>query len=83
MNAVISGIEKILPKRKVDVFGKNSLMFNSLPYYFLFSIMILFRLGGLQSGFAFIFIIYGVLPLLDEFFSLDQRNPTKEEYQKL
>ena len=39
--------------------------------------------GNLSTGYIFLFIIYAVLPLLDEFFSLDQRNPTKEEREEL
>lgn len=33
--------------------------------------------------FMFIFIVYTVLPLLDEFLSFDIRNPTEEERKRL
>jgi hypothetical protein len=31
-----------------------------------------------HNSFVILFFIYGVIPLLDEIFTLDTRNPTKE-----
>ena len=72
-----------MPKKKIDIFGTNSLMFNTLPYY-LFAILLTTAVyGGIDNGFTFLFVAYGFIPLLDEFFSFDQRNPTKEERKVL
>lgn len=37
----------------------------------------------LESGYLLIFVIYAILPLFDEFFSLDLRNPTEKERLEL
>ena len=79
MNLLVNQIEKLLPKKKIDIFGANSLMFNTLPYYLFVIILAGTSYGGIETGYTFLLIVYGILPLLDEFFSFDQRNPTKEE----
>ena len=33
MMQIISQLEKILPRNKLDIFGKDSLLKTSLPYY--------------------------------------------------
>jgi len=35
MNGILSTLEKILPRNKINVFGKDSLMKSSIPYYML------------------------------------------------
>lgn len=65
-----------MPSKKIDIFGKNSLMFSTIPYYSL-SLVIFTTLYGNVNVFLIIFIIYGIVPLLDEYFSHDEKNPTK------
>jgi hypothetical protein len=71
-------IEKALPSKKLDIFGKNSLLNSTIPYY----LLALLSLSGLlferPNPYPFIVIIYAIFPLLDEFFSLDERNPSNE-----
>ncbi len=55
----------------------------TFPYYLLATITI----GGCfaleHHAFIFIIIVYSILPLADEFLSLDWKNPTREERIKL
>lgn len=71
-------IEKALPSKRLDIFGKNSLINSTIPYY----VLALLSLSGVMlekpNPYPFIVIIYAVFPLLDEFFSLDERNPSNE-----
>lgn len=45
--------------------------------------MLIAQQGASISAFLFIWIIYTLLPLADEFFSLDVRNPTENERKQL
>ncbi len=78
MSQLIDMIEKALPSKKLDIFGKNSLLNSTIPYY----LLALLSLSGLlferPNPYPFIVIIYAIFPLLDEFFSLDERNPSNE-----
>lgn len=76
MEIIATKVETWLPKSKIDLFGKDQLLHSSIPYYLLASLMMLAHIGASQSGFLFIFIVYTILPLMDEFFSLDLRNPS-------
>ena len=74
-------LSSFIPSNKVDIFGSDSLMTRTFPYY----LLLLVEVAGLwthhvtQNPFIILFIIYSFVPLLDEFFSLDGRNPSKEE----
>lgn len=65
MDILVNKIENILPKKKIDIFGKNSLMFNTFPYYLLAVIYPLSAFGNLSTAFIFLYVIYGIIPLLD------------------
>lgn len=82
MDKVTKSICRLLPSNKIDVFGKDSLLNSTFPYYLL-PLITLF-VGAIhiktQNSFLILFILYAFIPLLDEFFSLDERNPTKSEY---
>lgn len=68
-----------MPTKKIDVFGTDQLMNNSFPYYLLAFIMSLaVLLDTLSIPYLLIFIIYTVLPLLDEYLSFDIRNPNEK-----
>ena len=75
---VIKHIEKRFPHNNLDIFGKDSLLMTSLPYYILAfaSTIPLFLIK--PNPFPFIVMIYAAIPLMDEFFSLDQRNPSEK-----
>lgn len=78
MEIIAEKIDSLLPKKKIDIFGKDQLLHNTAPYYLLAGLMMLAHFGAGESGFLFLFIVYTVLPILDEFLSLDLRNPTDE-----
>lgn len=65
MEIIADKIEALLPKKKLDIFGKNSLLHNTFPYYLLASMILLGHFGEGENVFMFIFVIYTVLPLLD------------------
>ncbi len=79
MSTIISHLERLLPRKKIDIFGEDSLINSSLPYYI---IGVLSAAVGLilnptnSDPFLFIWNLYVVFPLLDEIFRLDERNPT-------
>lgn len=79
----IARLEQWLPRRKIYIFGKDSLMMSSLPYYtlaLLTASALFTTFGDPQASkfkpFLFISIVYAIFPILDELFSLDERNPT-------
>ena len=77
MISLINLINSILPIKRFDPFGKDSLMFSVVPY-FLFPALII--AGGTllwNHAWVIMFIIYCILPLLDEIFSHDLRNPSE------
>ena len=78
MSQIIERIEKALPRKKLDIFGKDSLLHSTIPYY----LLTLLPLAGISAEnpnpYPFIVIVYAIFPLLDEFFSLDEKNPSNE-----
>lgn len=72
-------LERWLPRKKLDIFGKDSLLKTSLPYYLLTVLPMLNLFNLSPNPYVFIAITYAVFPLLDEIFSLDERNPSKSE----
>lgn len=69
-------ISLMLPQKRIDIFGESSLLLSSLPYYTIVIIMLLAIKYIWDNSWLIIFISYVLLPLLDQVFSLDQRNPT-------
>lgn len=78
MSQIIERLERALPRKKLDIFGKESLLNSTIPYYLLTLLPASGLLSDKPNPFIFIAIIYAVFPLLDEIFSLDERNPTNE-----
>ena len=78
MSAIVDALERILPRKRLHIFGPDSLLMTSLPYY----VLALLALGGLSNNnpqaFLFITIVYAGFPILDEIFSLDDRNPSEK-----
>jgi hypothetical protein len=79
MDAAVSLVEKMMPGKKIDVFGKDSLMSSSVPYYILAAIMFYGASSVWDNAWSLIFIAYTVLPAFDEIFAYDLRNPSNEE----
>jgi hypothetical protein len=77
MSQIIERLESILPKKKLDIFGKNSLLHSTIPYYLL-ALLPAAGIAGNANPYIFVAIIYAFFPLLDEIFSLDGRNPSNE-----
>ena len=78
MVSIIKHIEKRFPHNNLDIFGKDSLLMTCLPYYILVFISTITLFLTKPNPFPFILIIYAAIPLMDEFFSLDQRNPSEK-----
>lgn len=83
LDILASQVEQMLPKTKISVMKDDQLLHSSFPYYLLAVLMIVALVMGVDSGFILIYLTYTILPLVDEFFSLDIRNPTEEERKKL
>jgi len=67
-------IEKIL----LDIFGKDSLMMTSFPYYLFTLILVMpYSLLGNHAWSVKTFI-YVLMPLLDKICPQDTRNPTEQ-----
>ena len=78
MSSFIARLEKCLPRKKFDVFGKDSLLKTSIPYYILTLLPTIGLLIERPNPYIFIAISYSVFPILDEIFSFDSRNPTSK-----
>jgi alkane 1-monooxygenase len=61
----------------------GSLMMSTVPYYILAGITFAGFFSLDKHAFIFIAIIYSILPLMDEFLSMDWKNPTRQERQSL
>lgn len=65
MSRFVRYIEPLLPKQQLDIFGEDSLLMTSLPYYSLIAAMLLgYRLIWNHPWFL-VLLIYAILPLLD------------------
>jgi hypothetical protein len=78
LNLVAEKICKILPSHKFKSF--DGLGMSSIPYYVYLMMMIFgyYLYENTHNAFLILFLIYGIIPLLDEMFTLDVRNPTRE-----
>lgn len=79
---MISNLERWLPRGQIDIFGQDRLMFSSIPYYTLnvVAIVALFLSPENINNFPILLylgLMYSIFPMLDEIFSLDNRNPSK------
>ena len=65
MNRLLVHLEKVLPRNKVDIFGKDSLIMSSLPYYTLALLALSGFLLKRPNPFPYIAIVYCLFPILD------------------
>lgn len=81
LEALADKIVKYVPSHRIDCFGPNSLLFSTIPYYVLLFIMVV----GINiydvthNPYVLLFIIYGLIPMVDELITMDNRNPTNEQ----
>jgi hypothetical protein len=75
---LILTLETLLPNKKININPSGSLMMSTAPYYILAAITLAGFFALDSHAFIFIAIIYSILPLLDEFLSLDWKNPNKK-----
>jgi hypothetical protein len=45
MKAIISKVEEVLPRSKINIFGKDQLLNNTFPYYLLAVLMVIAFFG--------------------------------------
>jgi hypothetical protein len=72
-------LEKILPVKKIDIFGKDSLMMTSIPYYMLTFLLVLCYFLIENHAWSLLAFVYVLMPFLDEICTQDGRNPNKQE----
>ena len=65
MSGVIALIEKYLPKNKINIFGKSSLMMSPVPYFLMTVLFCNYFLRSNPNPFIFMAIAFSVFPLLD------------------
>lgn len=45
MKGIISKVQEVLPKSKINIFGKDQLLHNTFPYYLLAVLMVIALIG--------------------------------------
>ena len=83
MDSLVTFIEQTITAKKIDAFGKDGLLHSSIPYYVLPAVLVYGLFTVWDNAWSLVFITYSLLPLLDEIFTHDLRNPTEEERKKL
>lgn len=76
MDYLVAKMERALPRKKIDIFGQDSLINSSIPYYTLALLSTIGIVAKQPNPFVLIAIVYTFFPLIDEIFILDLRNPT-------
>lgn len=77
MTSFFNSIRQSIAAKRIHVFGKDDILHSSIPYYLITALM-LYGIGFVWTqAWSLIFIAYVLLPYLDEFFTLDLRNPTE------
>ena len=76
MKSFINVVEEILPSHKLDFFGKGGLLMTCKPYFLLPVILLLAFNLFWHHAWIILVIIYALLPLVDELFTLDLVNPS-------
>jgi len=71
-------VEKLLPAKKINIFGKDSLMMTSFPYYLLTLILVMSYSLLWNHAWSVMMFIYVLMPLLDEICTQDTRNPNEQ-----
>ena len=76
MRSFVDTVEQSLPSKRFDIFGKGGLLMNSSPYLVLPFIILLGTQIIWTHAWVLVVIVYALLPLLDEIFTLDLVNPS-------
>jgi len=80
---ILTAITNMLPEKRLNIFGSDGLLMTSLPYYTLLAILILSYETIFTEPWFLVALIYAIVPLVDEIFTRDYRNPTEEERKEL
>ena len=72
-----------LPVKRFDILDSESMRWSIIPFYHLASITLVACFNIWDHAWALFFGAYGLMPLLDEIFSHDNRNPTEDEKKRL
>lgn len=75
--SLTKAIGNYLPVNKIDIFGKDSLVMTSAPYYSQTLVLIMFYFLLWDYPWTLMAMIYVLLPIFDELFTEDTRNPSK------
>jgi len=65
MEAMVTAFLRLIPSKKIDMFGEDSLMSSSLPYYLLPVVVGYGILTVWDNAWSLLFITYALLPALD------------------
>jgi hypothetical protein len=79
MRSFVDTVEQALPTKRFDVFGKGRMLMTSSPYFIMPLIFLLATQIIWTHSWILIIILYALLPLLDEVFSLDLANPNESQ----
>ena len=71
-------LERYFPSKKLRFPYQDKMILSSLPYYLLFVLGFSGLFGNNTTSFVFIFIVYGIIPLIDELLPMDEVNPNEE-----
>lgn len=83
MDNLSEKLNNIIPRRKINIFNDDLLIMSSIPYFMNIFVLIYVYFYMLDSAFLVFAFYYIILPLLDEIFELDFRNPTEKERKEL
>jgi len=75
----VNTIENSLPAKRFDIFGKGGLLMTSSPYLILPIIVLIGTQVIWTHSWILIIIVYALLPLLDQIFTLDLVNPNESQ----
>lgn len=81
--SIIDRIEKLLPRKKINIFGQEKFIRTSIPFYVVAFVTSLVILIHDASPFMFLAIAHSFFPIMDEIFSLDSSNPSYNEKKEL
>ena len=65
MESMVTAFLRLIPSKKIDMFGEDSLMSSSLPYYLLPVVVGYGILTVWDNAWSLLFITYALLPALD------------------
>ena len=83
MKVIITFARQHLLGHQIDIFGKEDLLAHTAPFYLSLLISVLYYELIWEHAWLATFLIYIIVPLCDEVFKLDEKNPSEEQRKKL